>query len=145
MACGVDIFRVFDSLNYEDNLVLGVDAVVKAGGVAEGTISYTGKFSLSDSVPGDVSDPSRKKYDIQYYLELTDKLVAAGIHILGIKDMAGLLKPKAATLLIGSIRKRYPDLAIHVHTHDTAGTGVASMMAAVEAGYMLFDDIILTI
>ena len=127
--CGVDIFRVFDSLNYDENLILGIDAVKKAGGVAEAAISYT----------GDVSDPSRKLYNLDYYLNLVDKLVAAGIHILAIKDMAGLLKPKAATVLIGAIRKRYPKLVIHVHTHDTAGTGVASMIAAAEAGADVVD------
>ncbi|KAI8616323.1 hypothetical protein BC830DRAFT_1183433 [Chytriomyces sp. MP71] len=126
---GMDIFRVFDSLNYVDNLKLGIDAVKKAGGVAEAAISYT----------GDVSDLSRKKYDLQYYLDLTDKLVADGIHILGIKDMAGLLKPKAATMLIGAIRQKYPDLVIHLHTHDTAGTGIATYMAAVAAGVDIVD------
>jgi pyruvate carboxylase len=110
-------------------LLLGVDAVKKAGGVAEAAISYT----------GDVSDPTRKKYGLDYYLELVDKLVAAGIHILAIKDMAGLLKPKAATILIGAIRKRHPDVVIHVHTHDTAGTGVASMIACAEAGADVVD------
>ncbi|TPX62454.1 pyruvate carboxylase [Spizellomyces sp. 'palustris'] len=128
-AHGVDIFRVFDSLNYEENLKLGIDAVVKAGGVAEGAISYT----------GDVSDASRKKYNLEYYVDLTDRLVKDGIHILGIKDMAGLLKPRAAKLLIGAIRERHPDLVIHVHTHDTAGTGVASMLAAFEAGADIVD------
>lgn len=129
VSCGVDVFRVFDSLNYDENLLLGIDAVIKAGGVAEGTISYT----------GDVSDRSRSRYDINYYLDLTDKLVKAGIHILGIKDMAGLLKPQAATILISAIRRRHPDLVIHVHTHDTAGTGVASMLAAVNAGADIVD------
>jgi pyruvate carboxylase len=76
---------------------------------------------------------------LEYYLKLTDQLVEAGIHILGIKDMAGLLKPKAATMLIGAIRKRYPDLVIHIHTHDTAGTGVASMLASIEAGADIVD------
>ncbi|KAI9205797.1 uncharacterized protein BJ171DRAFT_499624 [Polychytrium aggregatum] len=126
---GVDIFRVFDSLNYIDNLKVGIEAVIKAGGIAEGTIAYT----------GDVSDPERKKYDLKYYLDLTDQLVAAGTHILGIKDMAGLLKPKAARLLVGAIRQKYPDLVIHVHTHDTAGTGVATYLAAVEAGADVVD------
>ncbi|KAI9106186.1 carbamoyl-phosphate synthase L chain, ATP binding domain-containing protein [Phlyctochytrium arcticum] len=128
-AHGVDIFRVFDSLNYEENLKLGIDAVIKAGGVAEGAISYT----------GDVSDPSRKKYDLNYYLNLVDRLVKDGIHILGIKDMAGLLKPRAAKMLISAIRERHPNLVIHVHTHDTAGTGVASMLAAYEAGADVVD------
>lgn len=127
--CGVDIFRVFDSLNYLENLQLGIDAVKKAGGVAEAAVSYT----------GDVSDPNRERYTLQYYLDLVDKLVDDGIHILSIKDMAGLLKPNAATLLISSIRKRHPDLVIHVHTHDTAGTGVASMIACAEAGADIVD------
>ncbi|KAJ3340956.1 pyruvate carboxylase [Gonapodya sp. JEL0774] len=126
---GIDVFRVFDSLNYLPNLELGIDAVKKAGGVAEGTISYT----------GDVSDPRRTKYSLEYYIDLTDQLVKMGIHILGIKDMAGLLKPKAATMLVGAIRRKYPDLVIHVHTHDTPGTGVASMLACAEAGADIVD------
>lgn len=76
----------------------------------------------------------KKKYNLEYYLGLADKIVAMGVHILGIKDMAGVLKPKAATLLVGSLRKKYPDLPIHVHTHDSAGTGVASMVACAQAG-----------
>ena len=67
-------------------------------------------------------------------MDLVDKIVAVGIHVLGIKDMAGVMKPRAATLLIGAIRKKYPDLPIHVHTHDSAGTGVASMVACALAG-----------
>lgn len=76
----------------------------------------------------------KKKYNLEYYLSLVAKLVDMKIHILGIKDMAGVLKPKAATLLVGSIREKYPDLPIHVHTHDSAGTGVASMVACAMAG-----------
>ncbi|KAK8216858.1 pyruvate carboxylase [Zalaria obscura] len=121
--CGMDIFRVFDALNDVDQLEVGVKAVLKAGGVAEGTICYS----------GDMLNPN-KKYNLEYYLSLVEKLVAMGIHILGIKDMAGVLKPRAATLLVGSIRKKYPDLPIHVHTHDSAGTGVASMVACAQAG-----------
>ncbi|CRK31177.1 hypothetical protein BN1708_005367 [Verticillium longisporum] len=79
-------------------------------------------------------DNPNKKYNLQYYLDLVDKLVALDIHVLGIKDMAGVLKPHAATLLIGAIREKYPDLPIHVHTHDSAGTGVASMVACAKAG-----------
>lgn len=82
----MDIFRVFDSLNYLPNLILGINAVGNAGGVVEAAISYS----------GDVSDPNRTKYDIQYYTSLADELVKAGTHILAIKDMAGLLKPQAA-------------------------------------------------
>lgn len=75
-----------------------------------------------------------KKYNLEYYLNLVEKIVKLGTHVLGIKDMAGVLKPRAATMLIGSIRKKYPDLPIHVHTHDSAGTGVASMVACAQAG-----------
>ncbi|XP_023217737.1 pyruvate carboxylase, mitochondrial-like isoform X1 [Centruroides sculpturatus] len=127
--CGMDIFRVFDSLNYLPNLMLGMEAAGKAGGVVEASISYT----------GDVSDPSRKKYDLNYYLNLSDELVKAGTHILGIKDMAGLLKPRAAKLLLTSLRDRHPDIPIHVHTHDTAGAGVASMLACAEASTDIID------
>jgi pyruvate carboxylase len=76
----------------------------------------------------------KKKYNLEYYLGVVDKIVGMGAHILGIKDMAGVLKPRAATLLVGAVRKKYPDLPIHVHTHDSAGTGVASMAAAAQAG-----------
>ena len=76
----------------------------------------------------------KKKYNLDYYMDLVDKIVKIGTHVLGVKDMAGVLKPRAARLLIGSIRKKYPDLPIHVHTHDSAGTGVASMVACAEAG-----------
>ena len=76
----------------------------------------------------------KKKYNLEYYMDLADKIVKLGTHVLGIKDMAGVLKPKAATLLIGGLRKKYPDLPIHVHTHDSAGTGVASMVACAQAG-----------
>lgn len=120
---GVDIFRVFDALNDVDQLEVGIKAVHKAGGVVEGTVC----------ISGDLLNP-KKKYNLPYYLDLVDKLVKLNIHVLGIKDMAGVLKPHAARLLIGAIRKAYPDLPIHVHTHDSAGTGVASMVACAEAG-----------
>lgn len=126
---GMDVFRVFDSLNYLPNMVVGMDAVGNAGGVIEAAISYT----------GDVSDPKATKYDLKYYLGLTDELVKAGTHILGIKDMAGVLKPEAAKLLVGAIRDRHPDLPIHVHTHDTAGAGVASMLECARAGADVVD------
>ncbi|RDW73935.1 hypothetical protein BP5796_07377 [Coleophoma crateriformis] len=120
---GVDIFRVFDALNDIKQLEVGIKAVHKAGGVVEGTVCFS----------GDMLNP-HKKYNLEYYMKLVGELVALKIHVLGIKDMAGVLKPKAATLLIGSIRKKYPDLPIHVHTHDSAGTGVASMVACANAG-----------
>mmetsp|Transcript_23313 Transcript_23313/g.57371 ORF Transcript_23313/g.57371 Transcript_23313/m.57371 type:complete len:1241 (-) Transcript_23313:878-4600(-) len=121
---GMDVFRVFDSINYIENMKLGIDAVGEAGGIIEGTVCYT----------GDVSDPTRGKYNLEYYLDFVRQLEALGIHVLAIKDMAGLLKPEAATMLVGAIREEFPNLPIHVHTHDTAGTGVASMLACAHAG-----------
>ncbi|KRJ98535.1 pyruvate carboxylase, mitochondrial isoform X2 [Drosophila yakuba] len=126
---GMDIFRVFDSLNYLPNLILGMEAAGKAGGVVEAAISYT----------GDVSDPKRTKYDLKYYTNLADELVKAGTHVLCIKDMAGLLKPEAARLLITAIRDKHPDIPIHIHTHDTSGAGVASMLACANAGADVVD------
>ncbi|KAK6199414.1 carbamoyl-phosphate synthase L chain, ATP binding domain-containing protein [Scheffersomyces amazonensis] len=125
---GVDIFRVFDALNDLDQLKVGIDAVKKAGGVVEATVCYSGDMLL----PG-------KKYNLEYYLNVVDEIVTLGTHFLGIKDMAGTLKPKAATILITKIREKYPDLPIHVHTHDSAGTGVASMVAAAKAGADVVD------
>lgn len=120
---GVDIFRVFDALNDVDQLEVGIKAVQEAGGVVEATICYS----------GDMLNPT-KKYNLEYYLALAERIVKMGTHVLGIKDMAGVLKPQAARLLIGALRERYPDLPIHVHTHDSAGTGVASMIACAQAG-----------
>ncbi|KAK6865497.1 pyruvate carboxylase [Apiospora arundinis] len=114
---GVDIFRVFDALNDVDQLAVGINAVKKAGGVVEATVCYS----------GDMLNP-KKKYNLEYYMSLVEKLVEMDI------DVLGVLKPHAATLLIGSLRKKYPDLPIHVHTHDSAGTGVSSMVACAQAG-----------
>ncbi|GMM37781.1 pyruvate carboxylase 2 [Saccharomycopsis crataegensis] len=125
---GVDIFRVFDALNDLEQLKVGVDAVKKAGGVVESTVCYS----------GDMLQPG-KKYNLEYYLNFVDQVVAMGTHILGIKDMAGTLRPAAATALISAIRKKYPKLPIHVHTHDSAGTGVASMVACAKAGADVVD------
>ena len=86
------------------------------------------------SYSGDVSDPMRTKYTLADYTALADELVKAGTHILSIKDMAGLLKPQAAKMLITELRDRHPDVPIHVHTHDTSGAAVASMLAAAQAG-----------
>ena len=88
---------------------------------------------------GDICDPKKTKYDLQYYLDFAEELVQCGIHILAIKDMAGLLKPRAATLLIGALRKKYPSIPIHVHSHDTAGISVASMIACAAAGADIVD------
>jgi len=126
---GIDIFRVFDSLNYIENLKLGIDAAGEAGGVVEAAICYT----------GDVSDPSRTKYTLDYYVNYAKELSTLGVHILCIKDMAGLLTPRAATMLVSALRAELPDMPIHIHTHDTSGAGLASMMAAAEAGADVVD------
>lgn len=122
---GMDIFRVFDSLNYIENMRLGIDAVGAAGGIIEASVCYTGDVLRSEK---------EYRYTIDYYLQLVRELVRHGIHVLNIKDMAGLLKPRAATMLITALRSEYPDLPIHVHTHDTAGAGVAAMIACAESG-----------
>ncbi|KAG6891616.1 hypothetical protein C0992_002655 [Termitomyces sp. T32_za158] len=108
---------------------LGIDAAKKAGGVVEAVVCYS----------GDCASPKETKYTLQYYLDFVQELVAEGIHVLGVKDMAGLLKPEAAKLLIGAIRKAHPDLPIHVHSHDTAGIAAASMIAAAAAGADVVD------
>lgn len=122
---GMDVFRIFDSLNYIENMRLGIDAVGEAGGIVEAAIGYTGDV---------LRDEKGYKYNIDYYVEQARQLNDCGIHVLCIKDMAGLLKPEAATLLVGTLRKEFEHLPIHVHTHDTAGTGVASMIACARAG-----------
>jgi len=126
---GMDIFRVFDSLNYLDNLKMGIDAAGRAGGIVEGAMSYT----------GDILSPKETKYTLDYYMKLADELVKSGIHVLTIKDMAGLLKVEAAHLLVSELRKAHPHIPIHVHTHDTAGSGVASMMRCAHAGADIVD------
>ncbi|XP_015437591.1 PREDICTED: pyruvate carboxylase, mitochondrial, partial [Dufourea novaeangliae] len=126
---GMDVFRVFDSLNYLPNLIIGMEAAGKAGGIVEAAISYT----------GDVSDPRKTKYDLKYYTNLADELIKVGTHVLAIKDMAGLLKPNAARMLIDAIRQKHPDVPLHIHTHDTAGAGVASMLACAESGADVVD------
>ena len=125
----MDIFRVFDSLNYLPNILVGMEAAGQAGGVVEGAISYT----------GDVSDPKRTKYNLDYYVKLADELIKAGAHILCIKDMAGLLKPQAAKILVSSLRSAHPDVPIHIHTHDTAGAGITAMIESAKAGADIVD------
>ncbi len=125
---GVDLFRIFDSLNWVDNMRLSIDAVRETGKLAEAAICYT----------GDLLDPGRSKYDLKYYVGLAKQLEAAGAHILGIKDMAGLCKPAAARLLIGTLRQEV-GLPIHFHTHDTSGISSASVLAAAEAGVDAID------
>eukprot|EP00127_Corallochytrium_limacisporum_P003425 Clim_evm53s149 gene=Clim_evmTU53s149 len=122
---GMDVFRVFDSLNYYPNIQVGMDAVNQAGGIVEAAICYT----------GDVANPRKGSvYTLDYYLDFARKLVSGGAHVLCIKDMAGLLKPNGARLLVGALREEFPEIPIHVHTHDTAGAGVASMVACIQSG-----------
>ena len=122
-GAGIDLFRVFDSLNWVENMRVAMDAVIEAGKLCEGSICYT----------GDITDPTRSKYNLKYYIKQSKKLKSAGAHILGIKDMAGLCKPEAARILVGAL-KDATDLPIHFHTHDTSGISAASVLAAVEAG-----------
>ncbi|WP_375228171.1 pyruvate carboxylase [Roseobacter sp. S98] len=120
---GVDVFRVFDSLNWVENMRVAMDAVIEADKVCEGTICYT----------GDINDPDRAKYNLQYYVDMGKELRDAGAHVLGLKDMAGLLKPGAARQLIKALKTEV-GLPIHFHTHDTAGVACATILAASEAG-----------
>ena len=120
---GMDLFRIFDCLNWVENMRVAIDAVGEAGKLAEGAICYT----------GDILDPDRAKYSLSYYVGLAKELEAAGCHILGVKDMAGLLKPAAARALIKALKEEI-GLPIHFHTHDTSGIAGASVLAAVEAG-----------
>ena len=120
---GIDIFRVFDSLNWVENMRVAMDAVIEAGGLCEAAICYT----------GDLHDPKRSKYDLKYYVNLAKALEKAGAHVLGIKDMAGVCKPRAAKELV-TVLKQEVGLPIHFHTHDTSGISAASVLAAIEAG-----------
>lgn len=120
---GVDVFRVFDSLNWVENMRVAMDAVVEANKVCEGTICYT----------GDILNPERAKYDLKYYVEMGKELKSAGAHVLGLKDMAGLLKPAAASVLVKALKEEV-GLPIHFHTHDTSGAGIATILAASAAG-----------
>ncbi|NKB52271.1 MAG: pyruvate carboxylase [Rhizobiaceae bacterium] len=120
---GVDLFRVFDCLNWVDNMRVSIDAILETGKLCEGAICYS----------GDLLDESRPKYNLQYYVDLTHELDKAGCHIICIKDMAGLLKPAAATKLFKTLRQE-TDLPIHFHTHDTSGISAATVLAAVDAG-----------
>ncbi len=122
-AQGMDVFRVFDSLNWVDNMRVAMDAVIETGALCEGTMCYT----------GDVLDPARPKYDLKYFVRMGKELEKAGAHILGIKDMAGVCRPAAARALVQALKDEV-GLPIHFHTHDTSGAGVASVLAAIEAG-----------
>ena len=120
---GVDVFRIFDSLNWVDNMRVAIDACLESGKICEATICYT----------GDILDPSRSKYDLAYYVKMARELRDAGAHVIGLKDMAGLLRPAAAGPLITAL-KQETGLPIHFHTHDTSGVAAATILAASEAG-----------
>jgi pyruvate carboxylase len=125
---GIDLFRIFDCLNWVENMRVSIDAARDAGKLVEGAICYT----------GDILDPSRAKYSLNYYVALAREVEKAGCHILGLKDMAGLLKPAAARVLIAALKDEV-GLPVHLHTHDTSGISAATVLAAVEAGVHAID------
>ena len=118
---GIDVFRIFDALNWADNMRVAMDAVLDSGMICEAAICYT----------GDIQNPNRPKYSLKYYVDLAKQLEKMGAHMLAIKDMAGLLKPAAAKQLVRALRQEI-GIPIHFHTHDTAGIQAASILAATE-------------
>jgi pyruvate carboxylase len=128
-ATGIDVYRIFDALNNVESMRPAIDAVRETGSaIAEVAMSYT----------GDLSDPAETLYTLDYYLKLAEQIVDAGAHVLAIKDMAGLLRPPAATTLVTALRSRF-DLPVHVHTHDTPGGQLATYTAAWQAGASAVD------
>ena len=125
---GIDVFRIFDPLNWVENMRVSIDAVRESGRICEAAICYT----------ADLHDPERARYDLDYYLTMARELRDAGTHVLGIKDMAGLLKPAAARELVAALREE-TGLPVHFHTHDTSGIAAASVLAAVDAGVDAID------
>ncbi len=125
---GIDIFRIFDALNYIDGMKVAIDEVLETGKIAETCICYT----------GDILDKTKTKYTLDYYLETAKELERTGAHILGIKDMASLLKPEAAYQLIKELKKEIK-IPIHLHTHDTSGNGIATLLMATLAGVDIVD------
>jgi pyruvate carboxylase len=128
---GIDLFRIFDSLNWVENMAVPIEAVLESGKLCEAAICYT----------GNLSDPHERKYTLDYYLKLARELKAAGTHVLGIKDMAGLCRPRAAYALVKALKEEI-GLPVHFHTHDTSGIAAASVLAAVEAGADAIDGAI---
>ena len=129
---GVDVFRIFDSLNWVDQMKVANEAVQKAGKISEGTICYT----------GDILNSERSNvFTLDYYVKLAKELEREGFHILAIKDMAGLLKPRAAYELVGEL-KAAVNLPIHLHTHDTSGNGLLTYKQAIDAGVDIIDTAI---
>ncbi|MRX71688.1 pyruvate carboxylase [Bacillus lacus] len=127
-AAGIDVFRIFDSLNWVEGMKLAIDSVRETGKIAEAAICYT----------GDILDESRTKYNLKYYQNIARELEGAGAHILAIKDMAGLLKPQAAYDLVAALKETV-DIPIHLHTHDTSGNGIYMYAKAIEAGVDIVD------
>ena len=125
---GVDVFRIFDSLNWVKAMEVAIDEVRQSGKIAEAAICYT----------GDILNDGRAKYTVDYYKQMAKELEQAGAHILAIKDMAGLLKPEAAYRLVSEL-KETTDLPIHLHTHDTSGNGIFVYAKAIEAGVDIID------
>lgn len=125
---GVDVFRIFDSLNWIQGMEVALDETLNQGKLAEACICYT----------GDILDKSRTKYDLKYYVNMAKELEKRGTHILGIKDMSGLIKPMAAKVLIEALKNEI-SIPIHLHTHDTSGNGVATLMMAANAGCDIVD------
>jgi pyruvate carboxylase len=122
-AGGVDVFRVFDCLNWVENMKVTIEAVLATGRLCEAAICYT----------GNLTNPRETKYDLEYYLKIARELKALGTHVLCIKDMGGLCQPRAAATLVKALKEEL-GLPIHFHTHDTSGIGAASVLAAIEAG-----------
>lgn len=125
---GIDVFRIFDSLNWLKGMEVATDEVIKTGKIAEVCMCYT----------GDILDETKSKYTVEYYVNLAKEIEAMGAHILGIKDMSALLKPYAAYKLITALKKEI-SIPIHLHTHDTTGNGVATIIMAAEAGVDIVD------
>ncbi len=125
---GIDIFRVFDALNNIEQMIPAIDAALSVGAMVEGTICYS----------GDVNDPAENLYTLDYYLGVAESLVNQGVHVLCIKDMAGLLRAPAATTLVSALRERF-DQPVHLHTHDTSGGQLGTYVAAAEAGVDIVD------
>ncbi len=125
---GIDVFRIFDALNDVDSMQVAIEAAQKTGKIVETAICYT----------GDVSDPARSKCDLKYYVDMAKEVVRRGTHLLAIKDMAGLLKPRAATMLVRALKEAV-DVPLHLHMHDTAGNAISSYLAAIDAGVDVVD------
>ncbi|WP_053956018.1 pyruvate carboxylase [Inediibacterium massiliense] len=125
---GIDVFRIFDSLNWLKGMEVAIDEVLKSGKIAEACMCYT----------GDILDDKRDKYTLKYYIDLAKEIEKTGAHILAIKDMAALLKPHSAFKLIKALKEEI-SIPIHLHTHDTSGNGVATVLMAAEAGVDIVD------